>query len=41
MKLLLKNEKQANELMKRQIETLNTDMHVNHPTVVDIARLRH
>ena len=41
MKLVLKNEKQANELMKRQINNLSTEIHVNNPTVSDIARLRH
>jgi hypothetical protein len=41
MKMLLKNEKQANELMKRQINNLSTEIHVNNPTVLDIARLRH
>lgn len=41
MKMLLKNEKQANELMKRQIDDLSTEIHVNNSTVQDIARLRH
>ncbi len=41
MKMLLKNEKQANEIMKIQIDNLSTEIHVNSPTVMDIARVRH
>ena len=41
MKLMLKNEKQANELMKRQIMGLSTEMHLKNPTVMESSRIRH
>ena len=41
MKLMLKNEKQANELMKRQIMGLSTEIHLYHSTLQETAKCRH
>jgi hypothetical protein len=41
MRLMLKNEKHANELMKKQIMGLSTEMHLHHPTLQETAKFRH
>ena len=40
MKMMLKNEKQANEIMKNKIHAMSTEMHLNNQSMLESAKLR-
>jgi len=40
MKMMLKNEKQANDIMKNKIHAMSSEMHMNNQSMLESAKIR-